>query len=149
MMQVTKAKHTSGTNTLTRNTETRMGKSPFLTSKSLLISIPHQTELLNHKSNTMLDKLVNSAASQFSGPLLQLGSISFVWFGVEFDFDSFAIFLGLMFSFIGLLVSIRSARIHKQTSKKEEELAMLEIEKILMEKQVLEEEHPELFKKKK
>lgn len=97
----------------------------------------------------MIDKLVNSAASQFSGQLLQLGSISFVWFGVEFDFNSLAIFLGLMFSFIGLLVSIHSARIQRETSKKEIELAKLEIEQILREKQLFEHEHPELIKKKK
>jgi len=149
MMQVTEGKHTSGTSIWIPNTGTKMEKSRYLTSKSLLITMPHQNELLNRKSNPMLDKIVNSAASQFSGQLLQLGSISFVWFGVEFDFNSLAIFVGLMFSFIGLLISIHSARIHKQTSKKEEELAVLEMEKILMEKKVLEQEHPELFKKKK
>jgi hypothetical protein len=149
MIQGIKAKHTSGTNIWIPNLETKMEKSRSLTSKHLLITTPQlSTGLFNPKSQTMLDKLVNSAVSLYSGQLLQLGSLSFVGFGIEFGLDTIAIFLGLLFSFIGLLISIHSAKVQKQTSKKEEELALLEIQKVKLETEILKQEHPELFTKK-
>jgi hypothetical protein len=36
--------------------------------------------------------------------------------------------------------------VQKQTSKKEEELALLEIQKVKLETEILKQEHPELFK---
>jgi hypothetical protein len=94
----------------------------------------------------MFEKFANVVIGPFSGGFIQLTSLSFVAFGVELDFNTIAIVIGVTSSLLGLLISWRSAKVQKTTNLKELELAEKELRKLKIEEMILKSKNPELFK---
>ena len=150
MHQVIQDRHMIGIRTSTPSLVTRTAKSHFTTSESSLMLIRQQvasyteTTLNQTQQQEQMEKFAHVANGLFSGQFIQLGSISFVWAGFEFDFNSVVLFIGILFSLLGLVISFRSYQIQKVTNLKQLELAEMELQKVKLESELIIKENPEL-----
>jgi len=91
-----------------------------------------------------MQKFVDAAGVQYSGPLLQISGWSFIGIGEVFNLNNVAIALGILFSFFGFLLSFRSYRIQTRTNELQTQQAQLEIERTKLELEVLKNANPDI-----
>lgn len=86
---------------------------------------------------SVVEKVAHTALEHINGQILQIGGLSFVFFGLEVDLEQVFVVIGVIFSFIGLLITHRSAKVQKKVNLLEIEVNRQELENLKLEREIL------------